>query len=136
MPDIMTKAERSERMSRVKNKNSKPELRVRSLLHRLGYRFRLHNSKLPGKPDIVLGRHKKVIFVHGCYWHRHGVCRPLSIPGSDPAFWSRKFADNVDRDRRNLKDLNDLGWAVLTVWECETRDGAELERKVTAFMRG
>jgi DNA mismatch endonuclease (patch repair protein) len=92
MPDIMTKEQRSERMSRVRNKDSKPEMRVRSVLHRLGFRFRLHDGGLPGKPDIVLRRHAKVILMHGCNWHRHGVCRPRSIPANNPDFWHKKFA--------------------------------------------
>ncbi len=108
MPDIMTSEQRSERMSRVRNKNSKPEMRVRSLLHRLGFRFRLHDASLPGKPDMVLRRHAKVILMHGCYWHRHGVCRPLSISENNPDFWRKKFAENVRRDRKNVRDLGSV----------------------------
>src|SRR5690242_10554506 len=108
MSDTMTPEERSERMSRVKNKDSKAEIRVRSLVHRMGFRFRLHNKKLPGRPDLVLPRHRKVILIHGCFWHQHGVCRPLSIPQSHPEHWKKRFADNVARDRRNLADLAGL----------------------------
>jgi DNA mismatch endonuclease (patch repair protein) len=136
MPDIMTPEERSERMSRVRNKNTKPEKRVRSILHGLGYRFRLHNGKLPGKPDIVLHRHHKVILIHGCYWHRHGVCRPLSIPENNPDKWRKKFEENVERDRRNLAQLKELGWNVLVIWECETKDEAKLREKLLRFMTG
>lgn len=134
MSDIMSKKERSERMSRVKNKDSKAEMRVRSLVHGMGFRYRLHNSKLPGKPDLVLARHKKVILIHGCYWHQHGVCRPLAIPQNNPEFWRKKFAGNVERDQRNLRDLASLGWQVLVVWECETKDKAALEAKLGAFL--
>jgi DNA mismatch endonuclease (patch repair protein) len=121
-------------MSRVRNKDSKPEQRVRSLLHRLGFRFRLHDGKLPGKPDIVLRRHAKVILMHGCYWHRHGVCRPLSIPENNPAFWRKKFAENVRRDRKNVRELKKLGWGVLVVWECQTRDESQLKEILLRFL--
>jgi DNA mismatch endonuclease (patch repair protein) len=134
MPDIMTKEERSERMSRVKNKDSKAEKRVRSLVHRMGFRFRLHNKKLPGKPDIVLTRHKKVVLIHGCYWHQHGVCRSLAIPENNPDFWRKKFAENVERDKRNIRALNELGWRVLVIWECETKDAEKLEAKIHSFL--
>lgn len=135
MPDIMTLQERSERMSRVRNKDTKPEKVVRSLLHRLGFRFRLHDKKLPGKPDIVLPRHEKVIFVHGCFWHRHGVCRALSIPENNPDFWRRKFESNVKRDREKLTALREAGWDVLVVWECETKDHDELRKVLRSFMK-
>lgn len=135
MPDIMTPQQRSERMARVRDRDTKPEKRVRSILHRLGYRFRLHVNKLPGKPDIVLPRHAKAIFVHGCFWHRHGVCRPLSIPENNADFWRRKFEDNVRRDRNKLAALRACGWAVLVVWECQTKDRGKLEKKLRSFMR-
>lgn len=134
MPDNMTREQRSERMSRVKGKDSKPELRVRSLLHRLGFRFRLHAADLPGKPDIVLPRHRKLIFMHGCYWHRHGVCRPLSIPENNPEFWRRKFTGTVARDRETAARLRQLGWDVLVVWECQTRDEAALAAILREFL--
>lgn len=135
MPDIMTRDQRSERMSRVKNRDSKAELRVRSMVHRLGFRYRLHSKKLPGKPDVVLTRHKKVILVHGCFWHQHGVCRPLDVPEHNSEFWRRKFAANVERDRRNIQQLNELGWQVLVVWECETRHAETLEAKLREFLK-
>lgn len=134
MPDTMTPEERSERMSRVRNKDSKAELRVRRLVHGMGYRYRLHNRTLPGKPDVVLARHKKVIFVHGCYWHQHGVCRPLAVPENNTEFWRKKFADNVERDRRNLQQLKEMGWDVLVIWECETKDTEALESKLRDFL--
>jgi DNA mismatch endonuclease, patch repair protein len=135
MPDIMTLKERSERMSRVKNKNSKAELRVRSLVHRMGFRFRLHNTSLPGKPDIVLARHKKIILIHGCYWHQHGVCRPLAVPKHNSEFWRKKFSENVHRDKRNIRQLKKLGWHVLVVWECETKNEEVLTSKLHSFLR-
>jgi DNA mismatch endonuclease, patch repair protein len=104
------------------------------MLHRMGYRFRLHSSKLPGKPDIVLPRHRKVVFIHGCFWHRHGVCRALSIPESNPEKWKAKFADNVRRDGEKLAALREAGWEVLVVWECELRDRAKLEETLRAFL--
>ena len=134
MPDILTPAERSARMSRVRSKNTKPEVAVRSLLHRMGFRFRLHAKALPGKPDIVLPKHRKAIFVHGCFWHRHGVCRPLSLPASNTAFWEKKFADNVARDRRKLRALRRAGWRVLVLWECQVRDREPLERRLRRFL--
>ena len=108
---------------------------MRSVLHRLGYRFGLHGKKLPGKPDIVLTRHKKVVFVHGCFWHRHGVCRVLSIPENNSEFWAAKFADNLRRDQEKLASLKEAGWDVLVVWECELRDREKLERQLRAFMK-
>jgi DNA mismatch endonuclease (patch repair protein) len=134
MPDVMTPEQRSERMSRVRDKDTKPEKVVRSVLHRMGYRFRLHVKNLPGKPDIMLPRYRKVIFVHGCFWHRHGVCRRLSIPENNPDFWRRKFRDNVRRDKNKLKSLRALGWDVLVIWECETKDRDQLRQTLQAFM--
>ena len=104
-------------MSRIGPKDTSPELIVRSTLHRLGYRFRLHVKKLPGKPDIVLAKHRTVIFVHGCFWHRHKGCKQASTPKSNQAFWQEKFARNVERDRRNVRSLKQLGWKVIIIWE-------------------
>ena len=134
MPDIMTADQRSERMGRVKSKDSKAELRVRSLVHGLGFRFRLHGRMLPGKPDIVLPRHRKVILVHGCFWHRHGVCRSLSVPTNNADFWREKFAKTIERDKRNIEELCGMGWNVLVIWECETRDANLLQTKLRAFL--
>ncbi len=134
MADTLTPDERSERMSRVRNKDSKAEMRVRKLVHAMGFRYRLHNKTLPGKPDLVLARHKKVILIHGCFWHQHGVCRPLSTPEHNSGFWRKKFDDNVKRDQRNLKQLQELGWNVLVIWECETKDAKLLESKLRDFL--
>lgn len=107
-------------MGRVRGKDTKPELLVRSVLHRNGYRFRLHAKGLPGKPDIVLAKHHTVVFVHGCFWHRHKRCPDATVPKSRTEFWVQKFADNVKRDAKNQTVLRKLGWTILIVWECET----------------
>lgn len=110
--DILSPDERSALMSKIGNKDTKPELVVRRLLHRMGYRFRLHQKRLPGKPDIVLAKWKAVILVHGCYWHRHPGCKHASFPKTDSAFWEEKFAANVERDRIVRSQLEALGWKV------------------------
>lgn len=132
MVDTLTPAERSERMRRVKGRDTTPELTVRRLLHRLGYRFRLHRRDLPGRPDIVLPRHRVAIFVHGCFWHRHedSDCRLARIPKSRLEFWLPKFSANQARDLRDQKALSDLGWRILIVWECELRDKEQLKNKL------
>lgn len=130
MVDRLSKEHRSWNMSRIGSCDTKPEKIVRSLLHRLGYRFRLHRRDLPGRPDIVLPKFKTVIFVHGCFWHRHQGCRYAYTPKSRETFWSNKFAQNVARDRRDQKDLCDAGWHVIIIWECETRDIDVLARRL------
>lgn len=132
MTDVFSKSKRSEVMSRIKGQNTKPELVVRSLLHRLGYRFRLHRTTLPGKPDIVLPRFKTVIFVHGCFWHRHKDCRFAYTPKSRTDFWLKKLESNVIRDIQVKSDLEVLGWQVITIWECELRDMGQLSIKIVA----
>lgn len=121
MTDVFTKTKRSEVMSRIKGRDTKPELAVRSMLHRMGYRFRLHRNDLPGKPDVVLTRYKTVIFVHGCFWHRHKGCRFAYTPKSRYDFWLKKLESNVARDLDVKSELTRLGWHVITVWECELR---------------
>lgn len=106
-------------MSRIRSSNTSPELALRRALHALGIRFRLHRKDLPGKPDIVLPRHKTVVFVHGCFWHRHAGCKVASTPKTNTAFWEEKFQRNMVRDERNTALLKGLGWKVLVVWECE-----------------
>ncbi|MBB1177745.1 very short patch repair endonuclease [Pseudomonas sp. FW305-3-2-15-E-TSA4] len=108
-------------MRNVRGKDTTPELKVRSALHRAGYRFRLYRKDLPGRPDIVLPSRRAVIFVHGCFWHRHPGCRAASHPSIRIDFWANKFARNVERDRRNVDDLERAGWSVHVVWECETK---------------
>ncbi len=124
MPDLLTPERRSWNMSRIKGKNTGPEVLLRSLLHREGYRFRLHDAKLPGRPDIILPRHRAVIFVHGCFWHRHKGCRFATMPGTRQDFWQDKFDHTVERDRRKQHELELLGWRVLTVWECDLKKDA------------
>lgn len=134
MTDVFSKSKRSEVMSRIKGQNTKPELVVRSLLHRLGYRFRLHRTTLPGKPDIVLPRFKTVLFVHGCFWHRHKDCRFAYTPKSRTDFWLKKLESNVLRDIKVKSDLETLGWRVITVWECELRDMDQLSIKIVGAL--
>ncbi len=116
-------------MQAIRGKNTTPELLVRSMVHRLGLRFRLHYRKLPGKPDLVLTRHRTVILVHGCFWHRHD-CGLAANPKTRPEFWAQKFQANVERDRRVKAQLAELGWRVVEVWECETRTVQTLELKL------
>ncbi len=123
-------------MSRVPQKNTKPELKVRRAVHALGYRFRLHRRDLPGTPDLVFPGRRAVIFVHGCFWHRHPGCAKASTPTSNIDFWSTKFSKNVERDARKERELCILGWRVLVIWECETRDIENLGTKLSTFLGG
>lgn len=116
-------------MQAIRGRDTTPELVVRSMVHRLGLRFRLHSRKLPGKPDLVLARHRTVILVHGCFWHRHD-CGLAANPKTRPEFWAGKFQANVERDRRVKAQLADLGWRVVEIWECETRRVEMLELKL------
>lgn len=134
MPDMFSPDQRSALMARIGPKDSRAELTIRQLLHRRGYRFRLHRRDLPGSPDIVLPRRRKAIFLHGCFWHRHPGCRRASDPKSRREYWLPKFERTVARDARNVIELESLGWDVLIVWECETRDMAKLERRLIDFL--
>jgi len=131
--DTLSPSDRSALMSRIRGKNTRPELVVRSLLHRLGYRFRLHRRDLPGTPDIVLPKHHKIILVHGCFWHGHS-CRLASKPKTNEHYWNEKIQGNRNRDARNLDALKRLGWYVLELWECEIRRSDGLAEKIDAFM--
>ena len=122
MTDTVSKKIRSKIMSSVSGKNTKPEILLRSLLHRAGYRFRIHSQHLPGKPDIYLPKFRTVIFVHGCFWHRHVGCKKTTTPRSNKKFWDQKFRDNKARDARNERLLKKSGFTVLTVWECELKN--------------
>jgi DNA mismatch endonuclease, patch repair protein len=128
--DIVSRATRSRMMSGIRGRDTAPERRVRSVAHRLGYRFRLHRSDLPGKPDLVFPARRKIIFVHGCYWHRHPGCQYCYEPKSNVAFWTRKFSGNVSRDARVLGQLTAAGWDPMVVWECETFDTSRLETRI------
>lgn len=134
MADRLSREHRSWNMSRIRGKNTKPEMKVRSLLHRIGYRFRLHGRDLPGRPDIVLPKYGSVIFVHGCFWHRHSGCRYAYTPKSRVGFWQEKFDSNVERDRRAQRELKKLGWKTLTVWECEVADEEQLAKRLKKFL--
>jgi len=114
-------------MSRVRGKDTKPEKSVRQAAHALGLRFRLHRADLPGRPDLVLAKHRLAIFVHGCFWHRHHGCSKATMPKTQAAFWADKFEANVNRDRVAQEKLTAAGWRVAIIWECETRDRAALE---------
>lgn len=132
--DTLSPGERKERMSRVRNKDTKPEMRVRRLVHSLGYRYRLHYGGLPGRPDIVFPERRKVIFVHGCFWHRHEGCSRCRMPKSRLEFWGPKLEKNRLRDLKNLAKLHELGWDVLVVWECETEEAAGLPGRIMTFL--
>lgn len=122
MADMFTPEERSKIMAKVHSQNTTPEIRVRKLLHSLGYRFRLHRKDLPGNPDIVLSKYKTVIFVHGCFWHGCPTCRHAQIrPQANSEYWNKKLDRNMQRDRESYAALEDLGWQVLVIWECETK---------------
>ena len=133
MVDRLTPERRSRLMARIGSRNTLPELRVRSLLHRLGYRFRLHRRDLPGTPDIVLPRFGKAIFVHGCFWHGH-VCKVGKMPKSRKDYWGPKLIANRERDARKRRQLTAHGWRSLVVWECETKDEQRLARKLKRFL--
>lgn len=134
MTDILSPEARSENMRRITAKDTKPELIVRRLLHSLGYRYRLHRSDLPGRPDIVFpGRHK-AIFVHGCFWHRHPNCTKAYTPKSRIGFWTKKFEENIARDARNQSELRARGWNVLIIWECETSETKMLANRLKSFL--
>ena len=121
-------------MAQVKSKNTKPEMLVRSLLHRMGYRFRLHIKTLPGHPDVVLPRYKAFIFVHGCFWHGHEGCKRATMPATRTEFWRKKIDGNQSRDRRNLTALEELGYQCLVIWQCEMKDIEALKMRLSEFL--
>jgi len=136
--DHISKEHRSWNMSRIRSKDSAPEIRVRSFLHRAGYRFRLHDKNLPGSPDIVLRKYRTVIFVHGCYWHRHPGCKQGAYFPKDPKqgtkFWKEKFKNNIKRDHKNTQLLEELGWNVTVIWECQTKSEEILKNCISRFL--
>jgi len=135
MPDVFTPEERSAIMRAVRSTDTKPEMAVRRLVHGMGFRYRLHDRRLPGSPDLVFPSRRKAIFVHGCYWHRHACHEGRSTPASRVAYWQAKFARNRRRDARTRRQLARLGWRVLVVWECQVRGLLALQRRIDAFMR-
>jgi len=120
-------------MGKVNGKNTKPELLVRSMLHKMGYRFRLYRRDLPGNPDIILPKFKKVIFVHGCFWHGHENCMRSKRPTTNREFWNDKLSKNISRDKKNTEKLHDKGWESLIIWTCETKNREHLKQKLEAF---
>jgi len=136
MTDLLSEEQRSLRMALIKSKNSKPEVRLRKLIYSLGYRYRLHVPELPGKPDIVFPGRKKVIFMHGCFWHRHSTqrCRLTRLPKSRLEYWRPKLEANHQRDIRNRRRLKGLGWQSLVIWECEMANLEMISRRVAAFL--
>jgi DNA mismatch endonuclease, patch repair protein len=133
--DTLTKERRSWNMSRIRGKDTEPEMLVRSALHRRGHRFRLHSARLPGRPDLVLAKHRLVIFVHGCFWHRHSNCKFAYTPKSRHEFWGRKFTSNQERDTEVRRELRRLGWNVAVIWECEARSGTILAERLNQIFR-
>lgn len=134
MADNLTAKQRKRNMSAIKSRDTKPEITVRSIVHRLGFRFRLHSTKLVGKPDIVLPKHKKIILVHGCFWHIHDCKRGNVTPKTNVEYWQTKRLRNIARDKANLKVYKRESWKVLTVWECEIKDADKLERRLKKFL--
>ncbi len=134
MVDTLSRAKRSWLMSRVKSNNTKPEKVVRSIVHRMGFRFRLHQRIGKGRPDIILRRHRKIIFVHGCFWHQHKGCRASAKPTSNVSFWNLKLEDNIKRDKKTLGALKREGWQILILWECEIKKPVLLLRKINRFL--
>ena len=135
MTDTLSIAERSRLMAKIKGKNTAPERAVRSLLHRAGYRFRIHVRGLPGTPDVVLPKYRAVVFVHGCFWHRHRNCKIATMPQSHKKFWSEKFARNVANDARHRRKLRRLGWRVVTVWSCQLRHPERVLAKIEKALK-
>jgi DNA mismatch endonuclease (patch repair protein) len=137
MPDTLTPSQRRHCMSKVKGKNTAPEMVLRRWLWSKGYRYRLHVARLSGKPDIVFSERKKVIFIHGCFWHKHH-CGHFSFPKTNSEFWKKKIIGNVERDRNNEKILSETGWKFLIVWECEMKKGIsqDLQQKILFFLEG
>ena len=136
LPDKVSAEIRSQIMASVKSKGTRPEMTVRRSLHRLGYRYRLHQSDLPGSPDLVFPSRKKVVFVNGCFWHSHSDCSRARIPSTNRDYWETKLKNNRKRDARNLALLTANGWSVATVWECQLRDLELIKDQLVAFLEG
>lgn len=138
MVDTISPERRSENMRRIRSKDMSPELQVRRLLHRMGYRYRLHRKSLPGHPDIIFVKVKKAIFVHGCFWHQHAdpACKITRIPKSRLEYWAPKLKRNAKRDFESVSLLSQMGWRVLVIWECQVPEVSILQRKLVAFLKG
>ncbi|MHB8137988.1 MAG: very short patch repair endonuclease [Smithellaceae bacterium] len=135
MTDTLSPEERSKRMSLIRGKGSAPEMKLRCLVHKMGFRYRLHIKELPGKPDLVFPSRHAVIFMHGCFWHRHEKCKLSRLPKSKLGFWKTKLEENIKRDVRNQRQLISLGWRILIVWECEITDTERVSAIVREFLR-
>jgi len=135
MQDRLSKERRSWNMSRIRGKDTKPEKRVRSLLHRLGYRFRLHRNDLPGSPDVVFVSRRIALFVHGCFWHRHRGCKNCTTPTNNRKFWIKKLQGNATRDKKNRRALHNLGWKTVVIWECETEGLQRLRKRLSQLAK-
>lgn len=134
MTDVLTPEQRRRCMSAIRSVDTEPELAVRSIAHRLGYRFRLHRKDLPGTPDLVFPSRRKVVEVRGCFWHQHPRCRFATRPSTRADFWAEKFAQNKKRDARNLRQLRKLGWQTLVIWECQTKDKTFVAESLCRFL--
>lgn len=136
MVDVVDAATRSRMMAGIRGRDTKPEIELRRALHALGLRYRLHGKRLPGKPDLVFPRFRAVVFVHGCFWHRHEGCRFTTMPATRPDFWNAKFDENVQRDRRNMEALITSGWRIGIVWECaiKTEGGSIVAKEVRNWL--
>lgn len=134
MADSLTPELRSAHMAKIRGKDTKPELIVRRLLHGAGYRYRVHGYRLPGRPDLVFTARRKVVFVHGCFWHHHKGCKIAHIPKTRHSYWKDKLKTNAIRDKENIKRLRDYGWASIVIWECETKDKGRIFRKLSSFL--
>lgn len=134
--DVVSTVKRSEMMSGIKGRNTRPEMLVRAYLHAQGLRFRLHRKDLPGSPDVVLPKYRVAIFVHGCFWHRHVGCKYTTSPSTRQEFWQQKFAGNIARDQRNQAALLEVGWRVLIIWECGLRTKADLDQAYQWIVKG
>lgn len=136
MMDKISPARRSNNMRHIRSSNTKPEITVRKILYSLGYRYRLHKKDLPGKPDLVFAKRKKIIFIHGCFWHQHNLttCLDSKIPKSNKQYWNQKLKNNAQRDIRNQMALKELGWDILIIWECEIKNDKKLIKRMQKFL--
>ena len=134
MSDILSKSERSQRMSLIRSRNTKPEMFIRKTVYSLGYRYRLHNNKLPGRPDLTFAGMSSVIFVHGCFWHQHEGCKYGRMPKSHREYWVPKLNGNKLRDKSNIGKLERRGWRVMVIWECETKNLDEIRIRIRHYL--
>lgn len=135
MADIFSKIKRSEVMSKVTAKDTRPEVKVRKFLFSKGFRYRKNDKRFPGKPDIILPKYKTAIFVHGCFWHHHDNCRAAALPQTNCEFWKDKMETNVKRDRKNQKDLKELGWKIIIIWQCQIKNRELFEKTMKKVIK-